>query len=169
MNIVQQLARSTVLSLALTLLGHPTEAAEGAAPVEADWNSITFTGTVPVDGSALVKMWPDGRYQFTGTMHASADPDYDPTLMFAVKSSQGRVFTFVHSGRLASTPETGSRDDTWNDTGVNPQIKTYWAELRDGYSWEAHASTSRDVGAIWEEIRKNLGPIGEVVHVVGKP
>lgn len=136
------------------------------APFEALWNSITFNNGVPVGGSASVKMWPDGNFQFAGHLHDSGAPSYNDTVLFAVTGRNGYVLAFSHRGHMAGTFEPGSRDDDWNNSGHNQYIATHWNEFV-GAGWTARANTSFDVAALWGSIKSAIGYIKDVVVVVG--
>ena len=144
----------------------PFSMIEGHAPFEANWGSITFKGGVPVGGNAAVKMWPDGNYQFIGHFHDSGAPSYNVAILFAVTGHNGYVLTFSHTGHMAGTFESGSRDNDWNNTGRNDYIRTHWAEFARA-GWKGNAHTGLDVGSLWNSLKSAIGTVKEVVAIVG--
>jgi hypothetical protein len=134
--------------------------------IELDTGYITFGGGVPVGGYSHLSLFPDGAYSFTGHFHDSGWPSYDTSLVWAVGSASGSVFTFSHKGRVHGTGESGSRDDDWGDSGTNPAIAAAWADLSAGYSYQWRAGVNIDIGAIADSAVKAIGAVATVIAII---
>jgi hypothetical protein len=131
--------------------------------------SITFGGGVPVGGWANVSVFPDGSYNFNGHFHDSGFPDYNVSVLFALRSSIGQVFTFGTSGHMCGTDPfcTDSRDFDFNLQGNNSAIVSAWDDLSISYSSECSARVALDFATLWNNIKSSIGAIQSVVSVVG--
>jgi hypothetical protein len=159
---------ATVVAAPARIHGEATALALTAdAPVLLNWPAIFTTDSIPVDGFATVRVWPDGSYQFQGNFHDTGFPSYDDGIVFVLRASSGRVYQFSHTGHMAGTLESGSRDNSWTDSGTNPDIAAHWGELAAGFTWDARANASLDIGSLWNDLKTAIGAIGEVVAVVG--
>jgi hypothetical protein len=127
---------------------------------------ITFPSGVPVGGYASLTLGSDGTYQFSGHFHDSGAPSYNDHLVWAVRASDGTLFTFSHTGHMAGTFEPGSRNDDWNNTGHNPDIAAHWPALQAGWSWEWRANVNWDVAGDIDRIIKALEIAGKVVMAI---
>ncbi len=134
--------------------------------VNCDWPSIRFGKGVPVGGSAHLKVWSDGRYEFGGHLHDSGATTYKTVVGFILKSSAGRAYSFVHKGKVHGTFSSGSRNDNWNDTGVNKDIATHWKEFSK-YTWKSSASTKLNADELLEDLQTAAAVAGTVISVVG--
>jgi hypothetical protein len=72
------------------------------------------------------------------------------------------------TGRIAGTFESGSRDDNWNVSAVNPAIADNWANISALATWHAQADVNADVdlAAIVKAVETAAGVIVQVIAVV---
>ena len=126
---------------------------------------ITFDNGVPVGGSAELTAYVDGSYHFTGHFHDSGLPSYNDSLVIGLVSPSGVLYTFVHTGHMAGTFESGSRDDNWDVSGTNPALAAGWADL-EGCRWYWSASTSADWNPLIGQIEQVAGTVLSVVSIV---
>jgi hypothetical protein len=129
-----------------------------------DWPSIAFDNGVPVGGRAHLTLRQDGSYTFQGHYHDSGVIGYQVYLVYVVKDSQNRAYTFVHRGGVAGL--FGNRDDDWNDSGKNAEIAKNWASISGG-SAVGRAGADLDFGALIDEIKKAVGVIEQAIEIVG--
>jgi len=129
--------------------------------------SITFGGGVPVGGWANLTVYGDGSYNFSGHFHDSGFPSYNTGIVWAIRASNGSVFTFSNTGHVAGTISPGSRDHDWNISGVNPALARTWESINRGASHQWRARASLDVVGMFNDIKTYLGYIKEVVAIVG--
>ena len=128
--------------------------------------TISFDGGVPVGGWSQITLYQDGSYNFSGHFHDSGAPSYNDELGWAIVSSTGVAYTFEHSGHMAGTFESGSRDDDWNISDRNDAIAAGWADLCNGYTWRWQAGVNFDTGALMNSILNALKVTGTVVGTV---
>ncbi len=72
--------------------------------------------------------------------------DYDDSLVWAVWSHSGVVYTFSHSGSMHG-----------------------WADLCAGWSWHAVAGVNFDIGSLVNDLEKIIGAvttIGKIIAIV---
>jgi len=129
-----------------------------------DWPSITFGNGVPVGGNAHLTIHSDGTYTFSGHFHDSGATQYNMQLVWVVKDSTNTAYTFEHQGQVFGTFESGSRDDDWNNSGQNDEIKQNWANIVAGQTWKANADANGDLTNL---LTTALAAVGVVLSVVG--
>jgi hypothetical protein len=103
---------------------------------------------------------------FTGHFHDSGAPSYDVACVFAVRGSDGTVYTFSRSGRCHGTFEAGSRDFDWGDNPTGTAVAAGWNNLMNGLSWHASASANGDIGALLDSAVKAVGQAAAVIAVI---
>lgn len=131
------------------------------------WPNITFDGGVPVGGWANLTLWPDGSYDFEGHFHDSGAPSYNDALAWAIKdTTTNTAYSFLHTGHMAGTFESGSRDDTWSTSGKNDALAAGWANLSAGYVWQANAAVNWDANSLVNEVIAALGIVLGVIGIV---
>jgi hypothetical protein len=128
---------------------------------------ITFGNGVPVGGWANLTVFGDGSYNFSGHFHDSGFPSYNTGIVWALRASNGTVFTFSNTGYVAGTISPGSRDHDWNISGVNPALARTWESLNRGYTSQVRARASLDVAGMFNDIKTVIGYVSQVVAVVG--
>ncbi len=130
-----------------------------------NWNNITFNNGVPVGGWAELTVYADGSYDFSGHFHDSGFPSYNDSLVFGLVSPSGVLYTFAHSGHMAGTIESGSRDDNWNVSGSDPSLAAGWADL-EGCQWYGQANTSADWNSLVNQIEQLAGDVASVIQII---
>jgi len=85
-------------------------------------------------------------------------------LVWVVKDSTNTAYTFEHQGQVFGTFESGSRDDDWNNSGQNDEIKQNWANIVAGQTWKANADANGDLTNL---LTTALAAVGVVLSVVG--
>ena len=85
--------------------------------------------------------------------------------MFGLVSPSGVLYTFTHTGHMAGTLESGSRDDNWDVSGTDPRLAAGWADLEgcQGY-WKA--DTSADWNPLVGQIEQATGIVLAVVGII---
>lgn len=129
--------------------------------------NITFGGGVPVGGWANLTVFGDGSYNFSGHLHDSGATSYDTGVVFALRASNGTVFTFSNTGKVHGTFSFGSRDHDWNVSGVNPALASAWESVNRGNTWQMRARASLDLVGMFNDIKTVIGFVQQVVAVVG--
>jgi hypothetical protein len=139
-------------------------------PASLDFNfaPITFSSGIAAGGNAHLTVRQDGSYTFSGHFHDSGAAAYNTALVAVVKDLVNRVYSFQHTGRIAGTFESGSRDDNWNVSAVNPAIADNWANISALATWHAQADVNADVdlAAIVKAVETAAGVIVQVIAVV---
>ena len=128
-----------------------------------DVDSIVFDDGVSVGGFAHLTLRKDGTFSFTGHFHDSGAVEFNVGLVWGVKDSANRLYTFQHSGHVAGTFEPGSRDDDWNVDGRNDAIAQHWTALAAGSGSTLKASASLDMVNLTNAV---IGAAGMVLGVV---
>ncbi len=128
-----------------------------------DFDPIVFGNGVPVGGSSHLTIRQDGSYTFSGHFHDSGATEYNVSIVWAVKDSQNKVYTFTHSGHVAGTFEPGSRNDDWTIDSRNDQISDNWANLGAGLIQKAQADANIDIINLSSLV---IGTLGTVLGVV---
>ena len=105
----------------------------------------------------------DGTFNFSGYFHDSGAVEFNVNLVWAVKDSGNQVYTFQHSGHVAGTFESGSREDDWSVDGRNDVIAQHWTALAAGSNSTLKASTTLDMVNLTNAI---IGAAGLVIGVV---
>lgn len=144
-------------------------AIHGAIPdtLEYDWPSITFGDGVAAGGRTHLTLSRDGSCHFTGAMHDSGAAAYNYSVAGAVKDVGNQAYTFGHTGNIAGTFESGSRDDPWDINSTNPTVAQNWLSLVAAADGDPHASwsstVSTDLGALIGAVVATVGTVAGVV------
>jgi hypothetical protein len=140
---------------------------QGSTPLppqlDFDWNPIVFGGGVPVGGWSHLTLRQDGTYTFSGHFHDSGGLEYNMALVWGVKDSQNKLYTFEHRGHVSGTFESGSRDDDWSVDGQNDSIAQNWANIVAADFASGRADASGDLTNLVNEL---IGAVGLVLAVV---
>jgi hypothetical protein len=131
-----------------------------------DWNPIVFGGGVPVGGWAQLTLFRNGAVNFTGHFHDSGAPSYDMGCVYAVRASDGTVYTFTRSGRVHGTFEAGSRNFDWGDNPTNTAVAAGWANLCAGWSWHSSATANGDIGGMVDAAVHAVGQAAAVIAII---
>jgi hypothetical protein len=128
-----------------------------------DFNPSVFGAGVPVGGSAHLTIHSDGTYNFRGHLHDSGALEFNTALAWIVKDFFGHGYSFGHSGHLAGTFESGSRNDDWNNDGQNNAIRDNWFAIAPTNSAPAKAEVNADLTNV---INTLIGIAGTTLGVV---
>jgi hypothetical protein len=128
------------------------------------WNPITFDNGVPVGGWAELTLFQNGSYVFAGHFHDSGAPSYNSSLVWVMKDTVTNIaYTLQHTGHMAGTFESGSRDDNWNNQSTNAQLAAAWPTLSLNWTYSIEAQMNGDFNSI---LSQALGSVGVVLGVV---
>lgn len=131
-----------------------------------NWNPIVFGGGVPVGGWAQLTLFRNGAVNFSGHFHVSGAPSYNVACAFAVRSGDGTIFTFTHTGRVHGTFESGSRNDDWDQNPTQTAVAADWPSLSASWSWHANAGANADIGQLLDQTEKALGQAAKVIAII---
>jgi hypothetical protein len=127
------------------------------------FNPIVFGTGIPVGGFAHLTIHSDGTYNFTGHFHDSGADEFNTALAWVVKDFLSHGYSFAHSGHVAGTFESGSRNDDWNNDGQNDAIKDNWFAIAAADSASAKAEVNADLTNL---INTVIGIAGTTLGVV---
>lgn len=136
------------------------------AELSFSFNPIVFDGGVPVGGWSNLTVRHDGTFTFAGHFHDSGGTEYNMALAWAVKDSRNIVYTFGHTGHVAGTFESGSRDDDWSVDSQNEDIAQNWANIAAANSGQAQANATGDLTNLVNTIVGTLGTVLGVVAII---
>ena len=87
-------------------------------------------------GSVTLTIDRQGGYTFTGSMRATGFPSFAYTVMATLRSNAGVAVATRHSGHVYGTDTPGNREDTWTETGSDPNVakllRNTWPRFSDG-------------------------------------
>jgi hypothetical protein len=128
---------------------------------------IKFGPGLPVGGNAVMVLSSDGTSTFEGHLHDSGFPSFDYLIVLTIKGTDSVAYSCSQGGHLHGTDESGSRDDSWNQTVINDQVRDNWSAIRDGQSGHSVSITSDfSPKAIFDEIVATLGTVLGVVGII---
>ena len=142
----------------------------GALPDHLEFDqSYTFASGIAAGGSTHITLFRTGNFEFSGHMHDSGALAYNYSVACVLKDADGRAYSFAHTGNIAGTFESGSRDDNWWDEGGNELLAEGWRAVVasagiEGVRNEARVST--DVGALVNNLLAGGGAVAGVVALV---
>jgi hypothetical protein len=141
-----------------------------AIPLDFNFPDVTFSGGVPIGGNAIVKLYPNGNYQFTGHMHKSSIVPYDYNIAIGIRDHAGRAYTFSHQYSFGG----GVADDDFPYSGNNPDVAANWPDLLAGANSSLSGSAGPDIDEILKllenlisDIAAAYGAVSKVIAVVG--
>ena len=138
-----------------------------SVPPQLDFTfSPVVLDAVPVGGFAQLTIRQDGSHVFSGHLHDSGETPYNLSVVCFVKDTLNRAYTFAHSGSMAGTLGSSSRDDDWNVAGVSAAIRANWANLVGGTS-AAGAAANLDIASLGAAVLTALGVVVQVTPVAG--
>ena len=126
--------------------------------------SLTLTQPV-VTGAALggtvtLSIDRDGGYTFSGAMRATGFPSFSYSVMASIVSDAGVPVVSQHAGHVYGSDTPGNRQDTWTQTGTDPELAKL---LRNTWPLTSHGTLSVTYS---EELAGTLGAAVDVVKVV---
>jgi cytochrome c5 len=137
-------------------------------PTQLDFNfaPIVFSAGIAAGGNAHLTLRQDGSYEFSGHFHDSGSAAYNTALVYVVKDLVNQAYSFKHSGHIAGTFESGSRDDNWDPKAVNAAIADNWANIAGSPVWRAQANVNVDLASVLQTAEQAVGAVVDVVEVV---
>lgn len=127
--------------------------------------NITFGTGLPVGGNAVMVLSSDGASTFQGHLHDSGFPSFDYLVVLTIKGTDSIAYACSQGGHLHGTDEPGSRDDSWDQTVMNDQVRENWPAIRGGQPGHSVSITSDfSPKAIFDEI---VATVGTVLGIVG--
>jgi uncharacterized protein with LGFP repeats len=135
-------------------------------PLEFDFSPIVLDGHVPVGGSSHMTLRQDGSYTFSGHFHDTGATEYNLSLMWGVKDSANQRHTFQHTGYVAGTFESGSRNDDWLIDSRDDRLATNWAAVAAGPAYCRKAHAEIDSVNLTNMVIGTLGTVLGVVAIV---
>jgi len=131
-----------------------------------DSGAIVFGTGIAAGGSAHVTVAPDGSAHFQGGMHDSGAAAYNYSVACVLVDADHRAYTFAHTGNIAGTFESGSRDDPWDSPGQNGQIAQNWRSLCAGTQGHWDSRISADIQALLGSILTSIGTAAAVIAII---
>lgn len=150
-----------------------TKTAEQPSTLHAHVN-ITFDDSTPVGGWSDLTLQSDGSYVVSGHLHDSGFPDYNFSVVWAVRDNQGVLYTFPAIGGLQGTQSgiNPNREADWGAKAVNAAIVAAWKDIPPpGPAWVCRTSVVFDINALVNEILNDVqqvvGVVVKVIEIVG--
>jgi hypothetical protein len=137
----------------------------GAQAVQAVTQMTFTTGPLlgTVSGWSDLTVFADGTYHFTGQFHDSGIGSYNDSVMWSIKGTSGTLYVFPgHSGHMAGTFESGSRDDIWDVTGSDPRLAANWADL-EGCQAYWQVDRNWDGNSLFDKLVSSAGLVLAIV------
>lgn len=131
-----------------------------------DWSPIGFRTGVAAGGWAHLTLHQNGSYLFTGHFHDSGAIEYNLSLALAVQGGNGLAYTFNHSGHVAGTFESGSRDDDWTNEGQRSELAADWANIVAASRAAGQAAATSDLSNLINAVVGALGTVLGIVAIV---
>ena len=131
-----------------------------------DAGAISFADGIAAGGGAQIVLTPDGNVQFQGWMHDSGAAAYNYSVAVAIIDADTRAYTVGHTGNVAGTFESGSRDDPWNGSGPNPLVAANWRSLNAHAEAHFQSNISTDIGALLNSILTAVGTTAAVIALI---
>jgi hypothetical protein len=120
-----------------------------------------------VSGWVNLGLFPNGAINFSGHAHNSGMPTYTIRIVWVVRSSSGAAYVFLKEGKVYGW-EPGSRDWDFNDTpAINQAIVADWPALSAGHEQKCEVDCNLSFSEIFDKIKGAIGPIKEVITVIG--
>jgi hypothetical protein len=123
---------------------------------------ISFSGGVPIGGSAHLTLQQDGSYKFVGHFHKSSIVPFDYGVVLTVLDIDNRLYTFGHKYSFG----TGVADDNFPYVGNSAAVARNWLALVPGATWRWEANANIDLGALIAAIEKAIQDAGPIVSAV---
>ncbi len=138
-------------------------------PPAVDFNfaPIVFPSGIAAGGNAHLTMRQDGTYTFSGHFHDSGGAAYNTALAWVVKDLAGHAYGFKHTGSIAGTFESGSRNDDWNVNSSSGEVSDNWANISGGPVVRAEANVNVDVNSLLNTAKQVIGVVEQVISIVG--
>jgi hypothetical protein len=128
--------------------------------------NFTFPSGTPVGGWTNVEVHSDGTVRFRGDFHDSGFAPIEFNVVAVVKDADNVAYSLKHSGSLGGTIGGGPRDNGWDLTIHNNEIRDNWRSLVASMQVAGHANTNFDIGGTLSAALKVLGVVGTVISLV---
>lgn len=123
---------------------------------------ISFSGGVPIGGSAHLTVQQDGTYSFVGHFHKASIVPYDYEVALAVLDSDNQLYTFAHQYSFS----TGVADDNFPYGGTNAAITQNWSALVPGAAFSWRADANLDISPLIAGLEQGFEAAGPVIEAV---
>lgn len=134
-----------------------------------EWKAdIDFNNGVTVQGWSKLRVSAGGAYVFSGHFHNSGTLNYDASIAWVLKSSDGKAVAFTKKGSTSGLLGSGSRNYDWSVAGTDPELAKNFAKIVDGGTVQWKAKSSLDVKALLGQILVGLAIVAETLHVVAE-
>lgn len=143
---------------------------------------ISTPGGTPLSGHVTLDVWDSGDWFARFEMHSSSGAgDFDFALRAYLRAPGFPVLSFVHSGHVS-----GVDSAVYDETGNNPLLKLYWAELgpsaqftvSKSYTWDGVVGALEDIdndvkdviaGTAGAALGVVIGATKEALKLIGVP
>ena len=112
-------------------------------------------------GSVTLTITRSGDYTFSGSMRATGFPSFTYSVIASVQSDAGVTIAARHTGQVYGTDTPGSRDDSWTQTGTDPELAKL---LRNTWPLTSHGTLTVTYS---EELAGSLGTAVDVLKDLG--
>jgi len=149
------------------LVNMPSAAkADPPAVIGYDENSITFGNGVAANGNSHVRLYPDGRVEFQSHFHDSGAADYWYSITWAVRASDGTVFTLHHRAKIIGHVFGGGQSDrnsNFDETTTNPAVAQHWAALTRANTARMSAHAAATFGGVIDTVEEAVNDVKQAV------
>jgi len=140
----------------------------GAIPehIDFDIGAIVLPTGVALGGRSHVTLSKEGGVEFKGSMHDSGSLAYNYSVGCVITDADDRAYTLGHTGSVAGTFESGSRDDFWDGNVQNALVNQNWRSLvaRSRATWQTRVNT--DIGSLLGTILTSVGTVAAVIALI---
>jgi len=154
-----------------TIYWSPTTGAHaltGGNPPELAWTTnFTFPSGTAAGGWTNLKVFSNGAFEFTGNFHDSGAVAYNYSVACVFIDADKKAWTVSHTGHIAGTFTSGSRDDPIDQRGNNTALARNWRAIVAGdQTLRGRAETSVNIGDILASILTVAGVLGQAIALV---
>jgi hypothetical protein len=138
------------------------------AVIAYDENSITFDHGVAANGNSHIKLYPDGRVEFQSHFHDSGAADYWYSITWAVRASDGTVFTLHHRAKIIGHVfgrGQSDRNSNFDETTTNAAVAQHWAALTRANTARMSAHTAATFGGVIDTVEEAVNDVKQAVSV----
>ncbi len=96
-------------------------------------------------------------------MRDSGAAAYNYSFAGVIKDVTNLAYTFGHTGSIAGTFESGSRDDFWDQNSTNPTLAQNWLVVVAAGQAHWESSVSLDLGGVINQLISAVGTVAGVV------
>jgi uncharacterized protein with LGFP repeats len=125
--------------------------------------NYTFPDGIAASGNVQITVFSNGNVQFQGAFHDSGALAYNYSVACVLVDADQQAYSLAHTGNIAGTFESGSRDDVWNDNTTNGLIQENWRALVASTSFSSTAQVRADVGFLIDKLLAGVGAVAGVI------